>query len=277
MKPSPFDYVAPDSIDEVLRLLTEHGDDAKVMAGGQSLVPLLNMRLAIPSLLIDLEHVGELGECVELDGSVRYGAMTTHAALEDGNVPDRSAGLLSTVARGIGYRAIRNRGTIVGSLCHADASAEWPIVMAAVGAELDVRSLDAQRRIPVAELIEGYFTSSVGSNELATSVTVPDRRRGTRWGYEKMARKPGEFAESIAVALVDDTSIEVWLGAVGDVPVKVVAASDEWSERTRHAVYNMTVAAAGDHAPASTNYQRHAHGISACRALERAFTQERDS
>jgi len=269
MKPALFDHLRPTTVDEAVALLAEHGDDGKVLSGGQSLVPLLNMRLALPTVVIDVSRVAELRGATELPGGgVRYGAGTTHAAFEDRLVPDATGGLLHHVAAGIGYRAIRNRGTLGGSLAHADASAEWPVVMAAVGADVVVRSARGERRIAARDLVQGFFTSAVEPDELLVAVEVPALPDGVRWGFHKHARKPGEFAESLAVALVGDSSGDVWLGAAREIPVPVALPSldrDAIQAAVADALADLTGEDEGE-----VRYRRHLHGVSAWRAVNHA-------
>lgn len=269
MKPALFDHVRPTSVDEAVALLAEHGDDGKVLSGGQSLVPLLNMRLALPTVVIDVSRVGELRGASELpDGGVRYGAGTTHSTFEDRLVPDPTGGLLHHVAAGIGYRAIRNRGTIGGSLAHADASAEWPVVMAAVGATVVVRSTRGERRIAARDLVEGFFTSAIEADELLVAVEVPPLAAGVRWGFHKQARKPGEFAESLAVALVGADGGDLWLGAAREVPVHVALLSLE-RDAVTGAVTEALAGLAGEDED-EVRYRRHLHGVAAWRAVTHA-------
>jgi aerobic carbon-monoxide dehydrogenase medium subunit len=269
VKPAVFDHVRPATVDEALALLAEHGDDGKVLSGGQSLVPLLNMRLALPTVVIDVSRIRELLGSTELPGGVvRYGAGTTHAAFEDRLVPDPTGGLLHHVAAGIGYRAIRNRGTLGGSLAHADASAEWPVVMSAVGATIVVRSARGERRIPASDLVQGFFTSAIEPDELLVAVEVPPLRAGTRWGFHKHARKPGEFAESLAAAVVGDTSGEVWLGAAREVPVQVPLPSLA-RDAVQAAVAGALAGLSGED-EGEVRYRRHLHGMAAWYAVTHA-------
>ncbi|HEY8543421.1 MAG TPA: FAD binding domain-containing protein [Acidimicrobiales bacterium] len=282
MKPAPFAYRRAGSLDEALALLAEHGDEAKLMSGGQSLVPLLNMRLAQPTLVVDISRVPELGATAELADRCRYGAAVVHAAFEDRRVPDATRGLLPAVAAGIGYRAIRNRGTLGGSLAHADSSAEWPVVMSALGAEVEVASAArGTRRVPAGEFVQGFFTSALDDDEAVVAVEVPRLATGARWGFAKSARKPGEFAESLAVAVVAaDGTAEVWLGAAASVPLRVDAVRDAlpaglgadraWGEDVTAEV----VAAVGGALDDADPYHRQLHGITVARALERAARQE---
>lgn len=225
MKPADFTYHRPSTIVNAVELLGRL-DDAKVLGGGQSLLPIMNMRLATPEHLIDLTGIAELRCFTESETVIRYGATTTHTMIEDQLVPDASGGLMPFAAAGIGYRAVRNRGTIAGSLAHADSSAEWPTIMTALNAVVEAVSVRGSRRIPVRELLQGFFTTTLQEDEFISGVEVPRLSPNTRWGMYKMARKPGEFAESLAVALIGEHSVEIWLGAARDVPVRLTYAED---------------------------------------------------
>ncbi|MCB5906129.1 FAD binding domain-containing protein [Streptomyces pinistramenti] len=226
MKPANFAYHRPGTCTEAADLLYRLRDDVKVIAGGQSLLPLMNMRLAEPAHLVDVSAVPELRRTDLTAEGATYGAATTHMMFEHQLVPDVADGLLSHAARGIGYRAIRNRGTVGGSLAHSDSSAEWPTVMSALGATVHALSVRGERRIPVTEFLLGFFSTALADDELITAVSVPRIAPGTQWGMYKMARKPGEFADSLAVVQVRDTgastpAVSVWLGAAKDVPLRL--------------------------------------------------------
>jgi carbon-monoxide dehydrogenase medium subunit len=277
MKPAPFRYHAPTTIDEGLALLAEYQDVAKIMAGGQSLGPMLNMRLARPDVIIDVSRMEDLQKTkISLDGC-SYGAAVVHSSFEDSLVPDPTRGLLAMAASGIGYRAIRNRGTIGGSMAHADSSAEWPIVLAALDAKLVCRSVLRTRVVPSREFIHGFFASALRDDELLTEVQIPTLASGARWGIHKTSRKPGEFAESIAVAIVTITdrlitSVEAWLGGVGDSPLRVHTLNDSLSGRPLDDLTRTDVlAAVADAVPKSkTDNQRYdvqLHGITLWRAI----------
>lgn len=202
MKPARFDYAVPRTLDETVSLLS--GDPAaKLVAGAQTLGPMLNMRLVQPSLLIDITRIPELTRVEETDEGVVFGACVTHAAFEDGRVPDPASGALRRVARGIAYRAVRTRGTIGGSLAHADPAADWLSSLAALGAEAIVYGGQARRRIPVAALMTGVFETAIDESEVLEGVRVPRLSRQARFGYYKICRKTGEFAEAIGAVLVD--------------------------------------------------------------------------
>lgn len=282
MKAPEIRYAAPTSLDEALGALAADPDATKVLAGGQSLLPVLNMRLAEPEILLDITRIEELrGAGGAADGRCRYGACTRHADVEDGQVPDVAGGLLRTAARGIGYRAIRNRGTLGGSLAHADPSAEWPVVMAALDAHVTARSVRGSREIACSDLPDGYFTTALADDEIITDVLVPPLPDTARWGLYKFARKAGEFAESVAVAVLQRgegsvTSARVWLGGAAGTPVRLagleqaLAAGAELAEPDVLALVAADLTQAGA-TSAQDEYQRHLHGVTAWRAVTGAL------
>jgi carbon-monoxide dehydrogenase medium subunit len=277
MKPPEFRYRRATSLPEALEMLAADPDGTKVLAGGQSLMPVLGMRLAEPEVLLDISRIPELvGAAAAPDGRLRYGACTVHADVEDGRVPDVTNGLLPTVAAGIGYRAIRNRGTMGGSLAHADPSAEWPVVMAALDAMVQARSATGDREIPCAELADGYFTTALRAEEILAEIRLRPVSPGMSWGFCKIARKVGEFAESIAVAVIDHGTARVWLGGAAGTPLQLTGvqeAVDSGVDLAQPDVVQLVSAdlrAAG--APdAGDEYRRHLHGVSCWRAVRDAL------
>ena len=202
MKPARFDYAVPGSLDEAVALLAAT-PDAKLIAGGQTLGPMLNLRLVQPALLVDITRIPNLIAVDEDDEWISYGACVTHAAIEDGRVPDRTNGILPRIAGDIAYRAVRTRGTIGGSLAHADPAADWLAALTALGAEVTAYDGKAERRIPVRDLMTGVFETALGSDEILTAVHVPRLSGGARFGYYKICRKTGEFADAIGAVLRD--------------------------------------------------------------------------
>ncbi len=199
MKPPSFLYACPRSLDEALTLLAEHGEEAKLLAGGQSLVPMLNLRLAGPKVLIDLNRLPELSY-VRRDGeTLRIGAMTRHRDLEISVEAKRAEPLLARAAREIGHLAIRNRGTIGGSLAHADPAAEWPLVAAALDAQVTLRSAKRARALRARDFFVGPLTTVIDPTEMLTDVTFPAARPGSGFGFCELSRRPGDFA-IVAVA-----------------------------------------------------------------------------
>jgi aerobic carbon-monoxide dehydrogenase medium subunit len=202
MKPAKFEYERPVSLDAALRLLAEN-PGAKLIAGGQSLGPMLNLRLATPSLLIDISRLEELRGRAADDEYVVVGAGVRHAEFEDGRVPAVLNGLFERVACQIAYRAVRNRGTIGGSLAHADPAADWPAIMIALAAEVEVRSPRGSRRIPAADLSSTALETCLEADEIITSLRVARCGEGARVGYYRLSTQPGDFAEALAVIVHD--------------------------------------------------------------------------
>lgn len=219
MKAAAFGYSRPEGLAAALAALAEEG--SRPLAGGQSLGPMLNLRLARPAAVVDIRRLPELrGAREERDAAV-WGAATTHAEVEDGLVPDPTDGVLRAVAARIAYRAVRNRGTVGGSLCHADPAADWPSVLALAGAEAVVAGPDGRRRAaPVAAFMRGPFEPALDAGEVLVAIRVPRPPPGTRFGWRKMVRKTGEFAQAIAGARRDpDGGARVVLGAVEAPPL----------------------------------------------------------
>jgi carbon-monoxide dehydrogenase medium subunit len=200
MKAPAFDYARPKDLGEALKLLAEGGRPA---AGTQSLGPMLNLRLAQPALLVDVRGIEELRSVVQDDQSVTLGACITHAEIEDRRVPDPTGGLLASIAGNIAYRAVRNRGTLGGSLAHADPAADWPTAMTMLGAVAAVAGPKGPRAIPIESFITGIFSTALAPDELLVAVRIPKRSKRARYGYWKFCRKAGEFAQAIGAALHD--------------------------------------------------------------------------
>ncbi len=223
MKAAAFDFEQPANLPEVVRLLAAEDRFAKVMAGGQSLGPLLNLRLSTPRLLVDIRRIAELTRAENNRDAIVLGACVTHADIEDGRVPDGTFGIMPRVARGIAYRAVRNRGTLGGSLAHADPSADWIVCLAALDAEAMVFGAEGVRAIPVSQLVLGPFETSLAADEIIEAVRIPKVSTQARWGYYKVARKAGKFADAMAAVLWDpDRNVHrVVLGAMESRPVVV--------------------------------------------------------
>jgi carbon-monoxide dehydrogenase medium subunit len=223
MKAAPFEHVSPASVNEAISLLTKGGGTARVLAGGQSLGPMLNLRLTRPTKLVQVNRLSELSGVAHDDDSVTIGACVTHAAIADGLVPDiGGAGLLARVAGNIAYRAVRNRGTIGGSLCHADPAADWVTVLTALNATAVLRGPDGVRDLPVAAFVLGAFRTTLAPGEMLCAVRVPRLGRDARWGYVKACRKPGDFAHAMAAVLLTAHSGRVVIGALGGKPLVLV-------------------------------------------------------
>jgi aerobic carbon-monoxide dehydrogenase medium subunit len=202
MKPAPFEYAAPRSIDEATALLSEHGDDAKVLAGGQSLVPLLGLRLARPAVLVDVNRVSGLSGISRENGMVRVGAATRHATVEHEPSMPAELPLLAMAAPLIGHFQIRNRGTLGGSLAHADPSAEWPAVAVALDAELEIARAGQTRRVPAGDFFVSTFVTALAAEDLLVAVRFPVWGSGAGFAIEELARRNGDFAVAGAICAV---------------------------------------------------------------------------
>jgi carbon-monoxide dehydrogenase medium subunit len=213
MKPASFAYARPATWSDALQLIA---DGAQPGAGTQSLGPLLNLRLAQPSTVADLRHLPEFAGVTAATGVIRIGAGTTHAAIEDGAVPGRTGEIMAEVARRIAYRPVRNRGTIGGSLAHADPAGDWVAVLPALGATAIAFGPNGERRIPTASFVTGIFETALAEDELLRAIEVPVLPAEARWGHWKFCRKPGEFSKATACVL----------DAAGARPRAVLAALD---------------------------------------------------
>ncbi len=221
MKSASFEYVRPGTIAEACSALAQDG--AVAIAGGQSLLPMLNLRVAIVDLVVDIGRLDALKAARETPAGLEIGALVTHAAIEDGKVPDPFAGLLRHVAGQISYRAVRNHGTIGGSLALADPAADWPACLMALDASVKIDGRDGTRSEPVAKFLRGAYTTSLAPGEIITGVELPRPQQPLRWGFAKVARKSGAFANSIAIATSQGRggSASVVLGAAGPRPCRL--------------------------------------------------------
>jgi carbon-monoxide dehydrogenase medium subunit len=250
MKPASFDYVRPKDLPEALAMLSQEQGMVKVLAGGQSLGPMLNLRLARPRLLIDITRLEALREITDTGPAWRIGAGVTHARIEDmrGKLP--GAAMLCHVAAGIAYRSIRNRGSIGGSLVHADPAADWPIVLMALGASVNIKNSMEARNIPADRFVRGAFTTELADNEIVESIDIPKLSQSGRFGYFKFCRKTGEFAEANAGVVFDpERSIaRIFVGAIGGRPQSLAGLARQiaklGSTAASKAAINAAVAAA---------------------------------
>lgn len=227
MKPVNFDYARPDSVDTAIKLVGDDNRTVKMMAGSQSLGPMLNLRLVQPDLIVDLTSIEELRHVEEGARELSIGACITHADIEDLRVPDVTRGALPTVAMGIAYRAVRNRGTIGGSLTHADPSADWLAILAALGAKVILRGPSGERTLAVEAYMIGALEADLRPGEVLVRVTVPKLSKAARWGFYKSCRKTGEFARAIGAFMIDpDKGVSrAVIGATEGRPVVIAEAS----------------------------------------------------
>jgi carbon-monoxide dehydrogenase medium subunit len=229
MKAAAFEYAAPTTVAEAVALLAERGDDASVLAGGQSLVPLLALRLAAPGIVVDINRVAGLDEVRRENGHVHVGALVRHSALTRPGSAVDAVPLLGLAAPLIGHFQIRNRGTVCGSLTHADAAAEWPLVATTLDAQIELKSAGGVRTVRAVEFFEGPFMTARNAEELAVGVRFPVWRPGAGFAVEEFARRSGDFAIAGAACGVEVTDGRVsrcafgLLGLAG-VPLRARAA-----------------------------------------------------
>jgi aerobic carbon-monoxide dehydrogenase medium subunit len=231
MKLPPVEYEAPTTVADAIDLLGEHEEEASVLAGGQSLIPLLALRLARPAVLIDINGIDELSGISATNGSVAIGAMTREYMAEESETVAGAVPLLAAALPFIGHEAIRNRGTIGGSLAHADPAAELPAVARALDAEFVVRGPSGERVVPAAQWFEGYLTTSRRPDELLLQVRFPAAAKGTGVSFQEVARRHGDFAiVGLAVSLVLSGGVisdaRLAFAGLSYVPARATAAED---------------------------------------------------
>jgi carbon-monoxide dehydrogenase medium subunit len=285
MKPPKFEYHAPGSLDEALALLRRYGGDAKILAGGQSLVPLLNFRLTRPAALVDLNGVGELAGIREDNGRVRLGAMTRQRAIEFSPVVARRLPLLAEATKLVGHLPIRSRGTIGGSIAHADPAAEYPAVVTALEGELVVRGPRGERVLKPPDFFRTYLTTTLGADEILTEVRLPSMDAGAGWAFEEFSRRHGDFAiVGIAAMIVGErarcTMARLATAGAGPAPVRLRAAEEILESQ---GLGDAAIEAAARRAAelvepdsdlhASADYRRHLTRVLTERAVRRALTR----
>lgn len=285
MKPAPFDYFAPDSLEAAQQLISEHGDQAKLLAGGQSLIPAMNFRVVQPSALVDLNRVGELSFITD-DGkaALRIGAMTTQREIEYSPVVRQHAPLLHEAMPFIAHPQIRNRGTLGGSLVHADPAAELPVVAMASGACVKVLGEDGERWVQADSFFEGMFMTAVKPDEILVEVEFPYRQPRSGWSFMEASRRRGDYAMmgvAVELQLSEDGSCGsaslVYLNA-GDGPVKAPEAEAMLQgEQLNAQLFRAAAAHAAEHEidplgnlHATVPYQRHLARVLTERALQKA-------
>jgi aerobic carbon-monoxide dehydrogenase medium subunit len=287
MLPAAFEYHRPSSLDEALSLLSAHADDGKVLAGGQSLIPLMKLRFAAPEHLIDINRVPGLDTVEEADGRLRIGAMTRHATLAASDLLKARYPVMAQAAPMISDPLVRNLGTIGGSLAHADPAGDWGSVMLAMGATVVVRSSNGEREVPIDEFLQDTFTTSLEPDELVTEIRVPQPEAHSGGAYLKMERKVGDFATvaaAVHLRLSNGTigKAGIALTAVGPKNVHATEAEDSLAgaepTEVAFAEAGRLAAAAADpvgDVRGSADYKRHVVDVYVRRGLARALESAR--
>jgi carbon-monoxide dehydrogenase medium subunit len=273
VKPVNFDYARPSTFEAALELLGDEARGGKILAGGQSLGPLLNMRLVRPGLLVDITGLPELCRFEDRGAEIAIGACVSHSDIEDLRIPDFTRGALPFVASGIAYRAVRNRGTLGGSLAHADPAADWIAILAALGATVELRSASGLRAVAVEAFVLGALESDIRDGEILVSARAPKLGPKARWGYYKACRKPGELAHAIG-AVVIDPERDRFRAVIAAIEAKPIVIGDAKPLLSRGGGFDesavealMTSAGLGD------RIDRQVHFVALARAHERAMSR----
>ncbi len=274
MKFPDFQYSRPADLAEALDLLAAN-DQATLMAGGQSLLTVMGFRLAAPEQIIDISNVPDLTRIEHGEASVTIGAAVRHAAIEDGAVTGALGAFLSQAARNIGYRAIRNRGTMGGSLAHADPAADWPVVLTALEADIEIADASGRRSLPMEEFILGEMTTALEPGELIARIRIV-LAKDAGYGVHKIARKKGEFANAIAAAVLTGDAIRFTVGIIAGKPLvfRVELAPGEIDLTARLSgteAYKAISGAITEAVPGADEYEGHLAAIAACHAARAAW------
>ncbi len=273
---SSFEYFAPTSVDEALALLSEHGDDAKILAGGHSLIPAMKLRLAEPAVLIDIQRVEGLKGVSESDGTLVIGALTTHHELESSNLVNQKVPILAQTAGEIGDVQVRNKGTIGGSLSHADPAADWPATILALDADLKIVGSGGERVIKATDFFEELYTTALEADEILTEVHVAVPAENTTGSYLKLHQVASGFAlTGVAVVLTKSgdicENIAVGITGVSDVPYR---ASEVESALAGRALTADNIAAAAEKAADGVDILEDIHASEAYRSnLAKVYTR----
>ncbi len=266
MIPAPFEYVAADSAAHAIELLTEHGDDPKLLAGGHSLLPMMKLRLATPAVLIDIGQLDELAGVAAVDGELVIGATTRHADLAASELVRADAPLLAYAAAQVGDPQIRHRGTIGGSLSHADPAADLPMALVALGGSVEISGPGGTRLVAADDFFQGFFETVMQPDELLTAVRVP-RQPGVPWGYQKFVRRSNDWA-IVGVAAIDG---RIALANMGPRPLRATAAEQALAggasaaEAAEHAAEGTSP---GEDMHADREYRQHLARVLTRRAIE---------
>ena len=270
MIPASFDYVKASSADEAISLISQHGDEAKLLAGGHSLIPMMKLRLAVPSVLVDIAGVRDLSHVEDRGDHIAIGALAKHRSLETSDLLIAQCPMLAHVASKVGDPQVRHRGTIGGSLAHSDPASDLPAAVLALGGSLIVQGPNGQREIAATDFFTGYFESALAEDEMLTEVKVP-KSPGTNWNYQKFNRRAQDWAIVGVAAAQVDGAMQVSLVNMGSTPLRATAVETALASGAA-AAEAADEAANGTEAPtdlnASPEYRAHLARVLTKRALE---------
>jgi CO/xanthine dehydrogenase FAD-binding subunit len=285
VKPPPFTYVAARDLDHALEVLAQAGGNAKILAGGQSLMPMLNFRLVNPAILLDINRIAGLDRIVEQTDRLNFGALVRHHMIAtDPSVMARFPVLTHAMTH-VAHHTIRNRGTFVGSLCHADPAAEMPMLALLLNAEIEIASTSGIRRLDARDFFLGPLTTALEPHELVTSVDIPFVDPATGWGFEEFARRHGDYALAavgVTMSRQDGRAHDVRIAVmgVGDTPLRIPVAETVLEGNALDVLPGVIQALRGAVEPntdlhASGDYRRHLVGVLAGRAIAAAWDRAR--
>jgi len=270
MIPASFDYVKASSADEAISLISQHGDEAKLLAGGHSLIPMMKLRLAVPSVLVDIAGVRDLSHVEDRGDHIAIGALAKHRSIETSDLLIAQCPMLAHVASKVGDPQVRHRGTIGGSLAHSDPASDLPAAVLALGGSLIVQGPNGQREIAATDFFTGYFESALAEDEMLTEVKVP-KSPGTNWNYQKFNRRAQDWAIVGVAAAQVDGAMQVSLVNMGSTPLRATAVETALASGAS-AAEAADEAANGTEAPtdlnASPEYRAHLARVLTKRALE---------
>jgi len=280
--PVAFDYEVAESVDHALELLGQHGDEAKLLAGGHSLLPIMKLRLAAPALLVDLGRITDLNYVRDDGDHLTIGAMTRHTDVEHNPIVQEHCGLLSYTASLVGDPQVRHRGTIGGSLAHADAASDLPSTLMALDASFVVKGPNGERSVAIEDFFKDYLMSDLGADEILTEVRVPKLSAGTGWSYQKFTRRAMDWAVVGVAAVVEKSNgsigtARIGLTNMGSTPLRATAAESALSGADLGSVAEASNSADEGTTPssdiaASDEYRRHLARVLTKRAVEEALS-----
>ncbi len=283
MYPMPFDYEVAESVDHAIELLGEHGEEAKLLAGGHSLIPLMRLRLAAPTVLIDLDRLNDLRYVREEDDHLAIGALTRHREVLNNPAVQEHCGVLSYTAGLLGDPSVQHRGTIGGALAHGDPSGDLPTVISTLGAELVVSGPDGERTVQAADFFQDYLMTDLDEREVITEVRVPKLGPNTGWAYKKFSRRSQDWAIVGVAAVVERNtgsidSARIGLTSMGSTPIRASAVEEALSGASPDGVAEAAEAADEGTEPASdgaatAEFRRHLARVWTRRAVEEALSR----
>ena len=283
MYPVPFDYEVAESVDHAIELLGEHGEDAKLIAGGHSLIPLMRLRLAAPTVLIDLGRVEDMSYVRDDGDHLAIGALTRHREVHFNDLVNEHCGILGYTAGLLGDPSVQHRGTLGGTLAHGDASGDMPSVVSALEGEIVVKGPDGERTIPALDFFQDYLMTALDDQEVITEVRVPKLGPNTGWAYKKFSRRSQDWAIVGVAAVVEKNngsidSARIGLTSMGSTPVRARAVEEALSGASADAVAEAANAADEGTEPASdgaasADFRRHLARVWTRRAVEEALAR----